>query len=387
MTEGKLRATEGATEGKLRATRGATEKVPSAFVRVVQYSLVRLIVLFVTVVVGVYLTIVIANMGGYVDEIRRGFIREQVAIAVGLDQSLQEMTPAERQQHIDQLITLQEKRMGLDQPFAIRSFRYLSNALTLNLGRAENMASDSGSRQVRLIILERLPPTLLLFASAQLLLFFTAIFAALALSRHYGSWMDRIIIGLAPTSAAPSWFYGLFLILIFAALFGILPFGGLVSAPPPENIIDYSLSVLKHLILPVGAIVISAIFLSIYSWRTFFLIYSSEDYVEMARAKGLSSRAIERRYILRPTLPTIVTGLALSVITLWAGAIVLELVFNWPGLGRLFYQAANIFDTPVIVGSTVIYAYLLGMTVFILDIVYALIDPRVKVGGSGGNRS
>lgn len=377
MTEAALPLQPGAkSESERRA--------PNAFARVLQYSLVRLIALFVTVVIGVYLTILIANMGGHVDEIRRGFIREQVAISAGLDQSLRNMTPAERQQHIEQLVALQEKRMGLDQPFIVRSFRYLSDALTLNLGRAENMASDSGSRQVRLIILERLPATLLLFATAQLLLFFLAIFAALALSRSYGSWLDRAIVALAPTSAAPSWFYGLFLILVFAAVLGFLPFGGLVSAPPPDNLIDYSLSVLKHLILPVSAIVVSAVFLSIYSWRTFFLIYSSEDYVEMARAKGLSSRAIERRYILRPTLPTIVTGFALSVISLWTGSIVLETVFNWPGLGRLFFQAANIFDTPVIVGSTVIYAYLLGMTVFILDIIYALIDPRVKVGGKGG---
>ncbi len=361
-------------------------KAPSALVRVAQYSLVRLIALFATVVVGVYLTIMIANMGGYVDEMRKGFIREQVAIGVGLDPALKEMTSAERQNHIDKLISLQEKRMGLDQPFLIRSFRYLSDALTLNLGRADNMASDSGSRQVRLIILERLPPTLLLFATAQFSLFFLAIFAALALSRNYGSLLDRIIIALAPTSAAPSWFYGLFLILIFAAMLGLLPFGGLVDAPPPDSIIDYSLSVLKHLILPVSAIVVSAVFLSIYSWRTFFLIYSSEDYVEMARAKGLSSRAIERRYILRPTLPTIVTGFALSIITLWTGSIVLEAVFNWPGLGRLFYQATNIFETSVIVGSTVIYAYLLGITVFFLDIVYALIDPRVRVGGNQGGR-
>ncbi len=362
-------------------------KTQSAFTRVVQYSSLRLLALFVTVVIGVYLTIIIANMGGHVDEIRRGYIREQVALTTGLDPTLKDLTTEERQAHFEALVALQEKRMGLDQPFAIRSFRFLSGALTLNLGWADNMSSDSGSRQVRLIILERLPATLLLFATAQFVLFFLSLFIALALSRNYGSLLDRVVLALAPTSAAPSWFYGLFLILIFSALFGLLPFGGLVAAPPPDSIIDYSLSVLKHLILPVSAIVVSAIFLSIYSSRTFFLIYSSEDYVEMARAKGLSPRVIERRYILRPTLPTIVTGLALSIIALWTGSIVLETVFNWPGLGRLFYLASNIFETSVIVGATVIYAYLLGITVFFLDIVYALIDPRVKVGGNEGGRA
>jgi peptide/nickel transport system permease protein len=68
---------------------------------------------------------------------------------------------------------------------------------------------------------------------------------------------------------------------------------------------------------------------------------------------------------------------------LWTGAIILETVFNWPGLGRLLFQAIGLFDTPIIVGSTVIYAYLLAITVFLLDFVYALVDPRVKVGGGG----
>src|SRR5690606_29496306 len=135
--------------------------------------------------------------------------------------------------------------------------------------------------------------------------------------------------------------------------------------------------------LPVAAVFTSTIFASIFSQRTFFLIYSSEDYVDMAKAKGLSDRAIERRYILRPTLPPIVTNLALSFITLWTGNVTLEQVFNWPGLGQLFWIASRAPDTPVIVANTIIYAYLLAITVLILDIVYAIVDPRVKVGSGG----
>jgi peptide/nickel transport system permease protein len=203
------------------------------------------------------------------------------------------------------------------------------------------------------------------------------------LSRRYGSWLDRIVIALAPTSAAPSWFYGIFLILIFSALLNVMPFGGMTSSPPPADPVGYALSVLRHLVLPVTAIVISAVFLSVYSWRTFFLIFSSEDYVEMAKAKGLSSQTIERRYVLRPTLPNIVTNFALLVITLWSGAIILETVFNWPGLGRLLFRAISVTDVPIIVASTVIYAYLLAITVFLLDFVYALVDPRVKLDAGG----
>lgn len=137
------------------------------------------------------------------------------------------------------------------------------------------------------------------------------------------------------------------------------------------------------MILPVSALFISSIFISVYSWRTFFLIYSSEDYVELAKAKGLSGRAIEYRYILRPTLPPIMTNFMLTVISLWMGAPILESVFNWPGMGRTLYQAIGLFDTPVIVGATVIFAYLLAITVFVLDIIYAILDPRVRIGEGG----
>jgi peptide/nickel transport system permease protein len=351
------------------------------FVRVLRYIVVRAVSLFITVVVGVYLAILIANMGGYVDEIRKAQIREQVGATMLADTKLRTLPPSEVRQIIDQQIELEEKRLGLDRPFLLRSFAYLRDALSLSLGRAERLTSDRGSRQVRDIIVERLPATLLLFGTADLIVFVVAIFTALFLSRRYGGLWDKIVVALAPTSAAPAWFYGIFLILIFASMLRVLPFGGMVDVPPPESTLAYAFSVLEHLILPVAAILVGSLFISIYNWRTFFLIYSSEDYVEVAKAKGLPSAAIERRYILRPTLPPIITSFAFTLISLWSGAIILETVFGWPGLGRLLFQAVGLFDTPVIIGSVVIYAYLLALTVFLLDIVYALVDPRVKVGG------
>ncbi len=349
--------------------------------RLTVYTVVRLLTLFVVVVVGVYLTILIANMGGYVDRIRSGQIRESVGLQILSNPAYRHMDIAERNRIIDEQVALQEKRLGLDRPFLVRSFDFLKDALTLNLGRALFMSSDSGSKLVRNIILERLPSTLVLFATADLILFFTALFIALALSRSYGSFFDRLIIALTPTSAAPAWFYGIFLLLIFAGLLRALPFGGMVDAPPPSNPLEYGLSLAKHLILPVAAWMISQSVISIFGWRTFFLIYSSEDYVDMAKAKGLPDRMIERRYILRPTLPNIITSFALMLIAMWGGAIILETVFNWPGLGRLYNEAIGLNETSVIVGNTVIYGYLLAVTVFLLEFIYAAVDPRVKIGG------
>ncbi len=348
--------------------------------RVLKYTATRTVALFFTVVVGVYLTILIANMGGYVDDIRRGQIREEVALRMSADPEFKHLDADQRTSMINQIVAVEEQRLGLNRPFIVRSFGFLGDALRLDLGRAEQISSDSGSRLVRLIILERLPATLLLMATSNLLLFVLSVFFALYLSRKYGTFLDRMVIALSPLSSAPAWFYGIFLLLIFAAKWNVFPFGGMVVAPPPDNKLAYGVSVLYHLVLPVTAWLLSGVFSGVYAWRTFFLIFSSEDYVEMAKAKGLPSREIERRYILRPTLPNIITNFALLLIGLWTGAIILETVFNWPGLGRLLYSAIHLYDTPVIVGSTVIYAYLLAITVFLLDFIYALVDPRVRVG-------
>ncbi len=352
----------------------------STFLRVLRYVVSRLLSLFITVVIGVYLTIVIANMGGFVDNILRGEIRERITQAMINNPNAQSMTSEVRQKLIADSITLEEERLGLNVPIAIRNVRHLSNALTLQLGRAVNITSDSGSKQVRLILLERLPATMLLMGVSQLFLFFSSLFIALSLSRHYGNFWDKLVIALSPSSAVPPWFYGIFLILIFASAFKILPFGGMVESPPPSNTFDYAMSVLKHLTLPCLSLVLSSFFLSVYNYRTFFLVYSSEDYVEMAKAKGLPSRDIERTYILRPTLPNIITNFSLLIISLWTGALFTETVFLWPGLGRTLFKAIGLYDIPIIVGSTIIYAYMLALTVFLLDFVYALVDPRVKIG-------
>ncbi|TEU08031.1 MAG: ABC transporter permease subunit, partial [Anaerolineales bacterium] len=100
--------------------------------------------------------------------------------------------------------------------------------------------------------------------------------------------------------------------------------------------------------------------------------------------KGLSSRTVERRHILRPTLPMIVTSFLLLIIGMWTGQIILEQVFMWPGLGSLLYSAIQASDTAVIVGVVVIFGYLLAGTVFILDFLYGLLDPRIRVGLAGG---
>ncbi len=353
---------------KLRAVKGF-----------VKYAVVRGVVLFLTVVVAIYLTIIIANMGGKVDEIVLSELRMSITQAINQNPQYRSLPGPEREKLIEETLKNEIRRLGLDTPFFVRSLIYLRDAITLDLGRALFMTSDSGSRLVKNIILERLPATVLLFTTVTVVNFFIHLLLGLYLSRHYGSFLDKLVVALAPTSVIPGWFYGILLILVFYTWLHILPPGGFVDVPPPEDPIAYALSVGKHMILPMLAWIISGFFLGVYSNRTFFLIFSTEDYVEAAKAKGLPPRLIEIRYILRPTLPPIITSLALTLIGSWGGAIITETVFNWPGLGRVTYEAIQRFDTPVIVGLTVIYAYLLAATVFILDIIYGLLDPRIKV--------
>jgi len=355
----------------------------STLSRIVRYTAVRLITIALTVAIAVYLTILIAGMGGKVDEIQMAQIREDVNQKIANNPTYRGITQAARQNLIETQITNEAHRLGMDQPFINRSIQFWGDAITLNLGRAQKMTSDSGSGSVQLIILERLPKTLILFGVSDIVLFFLALVFALMLSRSYGSFFDKLAVTLTPLSSAPGWFYGIFLILIFAAVLKVLPFGGIVDAPPPSNTLDYALSMLRHMILPVAAYSLSQIFLSIFSWRTFFLIYSSEDYVDMAKAKGLPARDINNKYILRPTLPTIITSFALLVINSWLGAPIFETIFNWHGIGMAEFQAIGLFDIPVIVGVTVVFSFLLAITVFLLDIIYALVDPRVKIGGEG----
>lgn len=354
--------------------------------RLTLYLGARGLLLFLTVVVAIYCVILIANMGGYMDRLKENEIKEQVGILFRQNQELRQLPEGERAKLFNEYVEIRKRAAGLDKPFFQRSLVYLVDGLRLTLGRAEYITSDTGSKQVKLILLERLPHTLLLWGVADVLLFSISVLVALYLSRRYGSFPDRLVVALAPTSTPPIWFYGILLILIFASVLRVLPYGGFIDAPPPKTTVGYAVSVIKHMILPVLSVLIGGIFVSIYSWRTFFLIYSSEDYVEMAKAKGLPSRMIERRYVLRPTLPPIITSFSLMLIQVWMGGIVTETVFAWPGLGRLLYEAIGYADSPVIVGSSVVYGYLLAVTVFFLDIVYAMLDPRVRVG-AGAARS
>ena len=359
-------------ESTLRQTAQATPEKPPlrTWVRVTRYVVARGFMLLLLLTLGMYIAVIVANLGGFIDEIYEERIDNILAYAsMGMEGTLEE-----KQIAIDQMRAVLEEAYGLNEPFLWRCLRWLYRSLTLDM--------------VTPRVWEALPYTLLIVVTSYLFLFFSATALSLYLSRRYGRWIDRVVSALSPLSAAPSWVHGIILVTIFAAELGILPFGGLYDDYPPTTQIGYIWVIFKHMLLPVLAIVLSVFFQCVYAWRTFFLIQSTEDYVELARAKGLPDRMLERRYVLRPALPYFITSFALLLVGVWQESIALEYFFSWPGLGRLYLTAVRSrwYNPSDVMGTMVLFAYLLAVTVFVLDITYAIVDPRIRIVGTEMSR-
>ncbi|NLN69986.1 MAG: ABC transporter permease subunit [Chloroflexi bacterium] len=292
--------------------------------------------------------------------------------------------------------------IGLSLPKFQRHLKWTVYALTFNWGRfrAREHTPFAGLwRPQRLlnlneIILEYLPNTLLLITTAYLLVLLLGLPLALVMSRNYNQWYDKLFSFFATLSSIPSWVYGIILIAIFALELQWLPTGRMVGNLPPETRWGYILVVLRHMILPVLAIFLSIFFNLVYSWRTFFITFSSEDYVELGKATGISNRKLQRDYILKPTLPYVITSFALMFATFWQMTLALEVVFNWPGLGWLYIVIGlpNLWgesvypgDLVIAISLVVLFAYLMGSIVLMLDFFYVLVDPRIRFSIEGEN--
>jgi len=344
-----------------------------------KYLLKRAIFLTITLVLSIYLTIIIANAGGMIDEILKAQIKYDITTNLARTPGWAQLPEEEKIKMINDRFESAIHAKGLDRPFFERTFIYLINALSLNLGRALFLTSASGTKQISTIILERLPRTVLLFTTGTIGYSIIGLLIGLQMAKKPGGFFDRLISFFAIiTQSIPPWFFGILFILFFAYYIRLFPFGGMVSVPPPSDLGGYILDVLYHMALPLFTWIFSLFGSWAYITRNLTIQISGEDFVTAAKAKGLQDNQIMMRYILRPSLPPIITSISLSLIASWQGAIITETVFGWPGLGRLFYAAIETLDAPVIIGLTVVYAYLLVATVFLLDLTYSLMDPRIK---------
>ena len=265
---------------------------------------------------------------------------------------------------------------GLDNPFTVQLFTYLRKVVTLDLGYSHRQR-----RPVSELILERLGPTLLLTLSAFFLSLIGGVtFGALAGIRH-GRWSDLAISMLALLLyATPVFWLGLMLVLVFSIQLGWLPAFGYASIRAASfGPLEYALDVARHLLLP--AVTLSAIYMAVYArlMRSSLIEVVAEDHVKTARAKGLSEAAIVRGHVLRNAALPVVTFAGLQVGALIGGAVVIETVFSWPGLGRLTFDAVTTRDYPVLLGLFLVMSVLVIFVNLLTDLIHRLIDPRIAV--------
>ncbi len=322
---------------------------------------------------------VIANAGGAIDDLLKAQIRGTIGQRLNADQFYQQLPEEEQDRIFNEIYNRTVEARGLNEPFFPKSIRHTVDALQLKLGRAIILHDAGGSRVVSDIIMERLPRTLVLFFTADVIAAVLGIWIGLRMARKAMSAMDRGLTVLSITTLViPPWVFGIFFILLFAYTVRIFPAGGFLTVPPPEDPWLWALDFLHHLSLPLITVVFAMFGGWAYTTRNLVLQIMDEDFVVAGRAKGLPERTLMRRYVLRAASPPIVTSLALTLIFSWFGAIITETVFNWPGVGLLYWEAIQVFDTPVVVGLITVFAMLLVATVFVLDLTYGLLDPRIK---------
>lgn len=272
--------------------------------------------------------------------------------------------------------------LGFDKPLHVQYLTFLGRLLQGDAGR-----SITHRQPAMKVILERLPATIELTLLALFIAISLAIPFGIIAATHRGTPIDGGMMTLAMFGQSiPSFWFGIMLILFIGLGLRWLPISGHVPILQPLLQGDFSTAInnlpqaIRYLLMP--AITISLFSLSRNSRlvRSSMLEVLSQDYVRTARSKGLSERAVVLRHALRNAWMPVVTMLGLEFGFLLSGVVVVETVFSWPGVGRLVFNAINQRDIPLVQASVVLFAFLFVGLNLIVDLLYARLDPRVRLG-------
>lgn len=338
----------------------------------------RALSLFGVLIVVLFMLVVALGATGFSDRILGAIVNEEMrGIREGLAQTIR--NPDELEQVLNTQREEREKLYGLDKKWHQRLPDMLWRLMVLDLGEARTLRSFDGSPKVITIVLERLPYTMILITTASIITAVAGLAIGVKLATNVGSKIDRIVSYMSAVSyALPAWWTGILLILIFAFQLRLLPSGGLHSTPPPEHTLLRLVDLIYHAILPIMTLVLVSLGAWTYTVRTMVLNTAQEFFITVARAKGLSERKVTLKYILRVAAPPLVTNLVLGLAASLGGSILTETVFNWPGMGRLYYDAILAADEAVIVALTFIFALLYVTARFVLEVLYLILDPRIR---------
>lgn len=331
-----------------------------------------MIVLFVTLVMTIGL------LGDTMDKVLKNSVNVNVLDQVNKG-DIKFESVQDRQKYIDVQKDFEYKTLGLNEPWysPTRFLNTLFKVAILDLGNSHFFTTDSGSSSVRDIIIERIPKTLLLFTTSTIVTTIIGLFLGAFVASKAGSIWDRTNSALAVFSTSfPIWWIGMLMIYAFAFVYHIFPSRSTPLTSPSD--VSYISDLLYHMILPFMTLILVGFGSWAYIVRYFVERFLSEDYIVSKRAIGISKRKILYSHALKNAAPPIVTIIALSLATSFGGAITVEAVFDWPGIGKLYYDAIGLYDVPIIIGLTYVSTLIFVVAIFITDLFYVFFDPRIK---------
>ncbi|MBM3532030.1 MAG: ABC transporter permease [Alphaproteobacteria bacterium] len=275
----------------------------------------------------------------------------------------------------EETMAMLRQRFGLDVPVLQQLLAYLSNLAQFSLGQSPRYGMP-----VSELIGQRLPSTLMLMGMALAIAFGLGIALGTAMALTAGRWPDRLlsVVSLIFYSV-PGFWIGLMLIVLFSVKLGWLPSGGQETIGAGLTGFDYILDRLKHMILPATSLAL--FYVAIYGrlTRAAVLEVASQDYVRTAAAKGLPPLAITLRHIVRNALLPVTTLAGIHLGGILGGAVVVETVYSWPGLGRLAFESVMRRDFNVLLGVLLLSSFLVIIANTLVDLLHAWLDPRVEV--------
>jgi peptide/nickel transport system permease protein len=264
------------------------------------------------------------------------------------------------------------RQLGLDRPPVIRYFFWLRETVQGNLGFRSKTPEP-----VLSAIQRSLGPTLLLMGSALGIgISLGLILGVVAALKQY-SWLDTVLTVFAFLGVSmPVYLAGLIGLYFFAMKLGWFPAGGFTTPGEPATVGDR----LHHLVLPATIIALNYVASTMRYTRSAMLDVLGQDYVRTARAKGLLEVIVVQRHALRNALLPVVTIIGTYLPALLGGAVFIESIFSWPGMGRLYLDGVESRDYPLIMGLTLVLAVAILVANLLTDLAYALIDPRIRYG-------
>ncbi len=287
------------------------------------------------------------------------------------------LTPAQRERYYKEVYNYYVKLYGLNKPYYVQTWHYTINTLIFRWG--QSIYPMMGTKNVRKQIEIALPRTILLFTTAQIIIILIGIALGVKSAQKPGSLMDRTISILAMvTTSLPMWWLGMLMILAFVVYLNLLPIK--LYATASFNISFKEL--LEKMTLPVATIVIVAFGGWAWTIRNIMIGTLQEDFIMAARAKGVPENRVIYGHALRASAPPIITMIIFGMLGSLGGAIITEIVFNWPGMGFLYWQAIGADAVRTLMAENYIFAILTVFSMVLADLLYAWIDPRVRIGAA-----